>query len=413
LANDSLPSHDERLRLTDNHRSHRRQGLRTPRRVRRGLHSLRRGSSGIKFFDRDPHLRNAFSLHARTRAKDPTVRLSATGRKMFMICIIKASTQVSDFRVIRTCGAPDVKSGFWTGNGTISEMNPVGLYFVSGDSFYFGALLLTAAIVASPLLKRPWMFMARNVASWVALAMLVMACPPFSWSIDALLLALFSVWFVTTNRLGPSGMWARVRIIAASGLCLSLLTVTALEFPRRRLPLITGPSSSHLVVIGDSISSGISQHAPSWPSVLQQMTGIPVKNLAKPGARVIDGCAMAENVSPEDGVVLIEIGGNDLLSGTPSSEFERSLEMLLERLAVHGRTVVMFELPLLPNRISYGRTQRRLASKYGVWLVPKRYFVAGLGDANATLDGLHLSQNGARQMALLVERVLSPVLKSP
>jgi lysophospholipase L1-like esterase len=28
------------------------------------------------------------------------------------------------------------------------------------------------------------------------------------------------------------------------------------------------------------------------------------------------------------------------------------------------------------------------------------------------LDGLHLSQEGARQMALLVEKALSPVLKS-
>src|SRR5262249_24430497 len=153
--------------------------------------------------------------------------------------------------------------------------NPVGLYFASGDSFYFGAFLLITAIVTSPLLKHRWMFLARNVASWVGLAMMVMACPPFSWSVDALLLALFSVWFVTTNRLRPSGMWARVRVISASGLCLSLLTVTALEFPHRRLPPIKGAPSGHLVVIGDSISSGISQHAPSWPSVLQQMTAIP------------------------------------------------------------------------------------------------------------------------------------------
>jgi acyl-CoA thioesterase I len=291
-------------------------------------------------------------------------------------------------------------------------MNPVGLYFASGDSFYFGALLLIAAILASPLLKRRWMLVIRNVASWIVLAMMVIACPPFSWGIQGLLLALFAVWYVTTNRLESSGVWPTVRVIAASGLCLSVLTVTALEFSRRRLPLITGPASNHLVVIGDSISSGISQRVPSWPSVLEQTAGIPVKNLAKPGAKVMDGCAMAQDVSLEDRVVLVEIGGNDLLSDTSSAEFERSLELLLKRLAVQGRTVVMFELPLLPNRISYGRIQRRLESKYGVWLIPKRSFAAVLGDVNATLDGLHLSQEGARQMALLVERVLSRVLKS-
>jgi acyl-CoA thioesterase I len=292
-------------------------------------------------------------------------------------------------------------------------MNAVGLYFASGDSFYFGAFLLTAAILSLPLLKRHWMLVARNVASWIALAMMVMACPPFSWGVDALLIALFFAWYVATNRHGLSGVGGRIRVIVAAVLCVSLLTVTALEFSRRRWPLITGASSSHLVVIGDSISSGVTQHVASWPTTLQQVTGIPVKNLAKPGAKVIDGCAMAENVSSEDRVVLVEIGGNDLLSGTSSLEFERGLELLLKKLATPGRTVVMFELPLIPNRISYGRIQRRLASNYGVWLIPKHYLVAVLGDSNTTLDGLHLSEEGARQMASLVEKVLGPVLKSP
>lgn len=122
---------------------------------------------------------------------------------------------------------------------------------------------------------------------------------------------------------------------------------------------------------------------------------------------------MAGQITPGDHLVLIEIGGNDLLSGVSSAEFGWNLELILSKLAVPGRTIVMFEVPLLPNAIAYGRVQRRLASKYGVWLVPKHYFVEVIGGANATLDGLHLSQNGARQMALLVAKVLSPVLKSP
>lgn len=294
-----------------------------------------------------------------------------------------------------------------------SAVNPVVLYFASGESFYAGAFLLIAAVLVSPLLKRRWTVIARNVASWIALALMVVGCPPFCWGVDALLFALFCAWYASTNRVELSGLWTGIRIIVSVALCLSLLTVTALEFPHRKLPVIRGAESSHLVVIGDSISSGISQRVPSWPSILEETTGISVKNLAKPGATVADGCAMAEKVSPEDRLVLVEIGGNDLISGTSSVEFERSLNLLLKRLVGPGRTVVMFELPLLPNRISYGRIQRRLASKYGVWLIPKRYFAAVIGGARATTDGLHLSQDGARRMALLVKTVLSPVLKSP
>jgi hypothetical protein len=39
---------------------------------------------------REPHLRDPVSLHTVTRAKDPTLPLPATRRKMFMICIIKS-----------------------------------------------------------------------------------------------------------------------------------------------------------------------------------------------------------------------------------------------------------------------------------------------------------------------------------
>jgi lysophospholipase L1-like esterase len=54
-----------------------------------------------------------------------------------------------------------------------------------------------------------------------------------------------------------------------------------------------------------------------------------------------------------------------------------------------------------------------LATKYDVLLIPKRFLVDVLGGANATSDGLHLSEDGARRMATLVARTLSPVLKSP
>jgi lysophospholipase L1-like esterase len=140
-----------------------------------------------------------------------------------------------------------------------------------------------------------------------------------------------------------------------------------------------------------------------------------MKNLARPGARVIESRAIAENITPEDHIVLVEIGGNDLLSGTASVELERSLELLLSKLSVHGRAIVMFGLPRLPNRIAYGRIQRRLASKYSIWLVQNdisSWCLVVFGGANATFDGLHLSPSGIRQMALLVARVLSPILKS-
>jgi acyl-CoA thioesterase I len=290
-------------------------------------------------------------------------------------------------------------------------MSPAALYFASGESFYLGILLLLGAVVLSPYLYQRWALLARNTAVWIALALMVAASPPFPWVADAAILPLFLIWFVASNIRTPSPTISRVRLAAGIILFSSLVALSVLELSHRRMPLITGQPSDHLVVIGDSISSGIDPGSPSWPAILEQTTGIAVKNLAKPGATVADARVMAANITSEDRLVLVEIGGNDLLSGTSSDDFERNLDLLLSKLIQPGRTIVMFELPLLPNRIAYGQIQRRLASKYGVWLIPKRYFTQVIQGADATSDGLHLSATASQRMAALVAKLLEPVLK--
>lgn len=286
-------------------------------------------------------------------------------------------------------------------------MNPILLYFASGESLYIGALLLLVVVVISPRLKRNMVLRIRNVTAWFAIVMIVMACPPFSWVIDGIFLAVFGLWCIASAQ----ETWRKLRSVATAALLGLLLALPAVEYSHRAMPAIAGLPTDHLVVIGDSISSGIDPRQLAWPDVLQQMTGTSVKNLARPGAQTSEAQAMAKNITPEDRVVLIEIGGNDLLTGVPSDEFERTLDRLLSMVSSPGRTVAMFELPLLPNKIAFGQIQRRLATKYGVYLIPKRFFANVISGADSTSDGLHLSDAGARRMAALVAQTLLRVLK--
>jgi acyl-CoA thioesterase-1 len=286
-------------------------------------------------------------------------------------------------------------------------MNPVVLYFASGESLYPGAAILLIVIAISPLLRSLWLVRLRNISAWFALIMIVMACPPFPWIVDAAFLATFLLWHVGTNLTA----YRKATRPAAAILAALLIILSGLELRHRDLPLISGAPGDHVVVIGDSISAGIDPRVPTWPVVMEETLGVPVKNLSSAGAFTTDGLRMAPKVAQEDQVILIEIGGNDLIAGAPSSQFASSLEALLKKVTAPGRTVVMFELPLLPDRIAYGQVQRRLAKKYGVWLIPKRYFVSVIGGANATSDGLHLLPEGTRRMADLVAQVLAPVLK--
>jgi lysophospholipase L1-like esterase len=291
-------------------------------------------------------------------------------------------------------------------------MTRIALYFTSGESLYLGAALFLMVVVAPISLKRIWILRVRDAVASVALAFMVMASPPFAVVVDLIFLAVFLLWFITSQQSSSSQTSMRLRKGSTLVLLVLLLVLPAIEFSHRRMPSITGSPSDHVVVIGDSISSGIDRHVEAWPAVLQQTCGVEMRNLARPGALVSEGLLMARDLTQSDHLVLIEIGGNDLLMGVSSDEYGKALNALVSKVTAPNRTVLMFELPLLPNKIGYGQIQRSLSAKYRVALIPKRYFAQVIGDTDATTDGLHLSASGARRMAALVAKVLSPRLKS-
>src|SRR5437870_2613859 len=59
----------------------------------------------------------------------------------------------------------------------------------------------------------------------------------------------------------------------------------------------------------------------------------------------------------------------------------------------------------------YGRVQRRLAAAHGVTLIPKRWLADVLTADGATVDGIHLSQEGHERMAEKVWRLLAPAYR--
>ena len=249
-------------------------------------------------------------------------------------------------------------------------------------------------VAISPFLKHGWFLRTRNIVSWLGLALIIMACPPFDWIVYAAFGASFLFWFIVWNRAAETGIWLRMRTLAMVLMLFLLITLPAVEWSHRATPVIEGEASDHLVVLGDSISAGLGSRVKPWPTVMQQITNLNVRNISRAGATISDGMAMTESVSADDHLVLVELGGNDLLAGEPSDEFARGLEAVLAKLAVRGRTVVMFELPLLPGSIAYGRIQRRLAAKYGIWLIPKRFLTRIIAGPDATSDGLHLTDIG-------------------
>jgi lysophospholipase L1-like esterase len=186
---------------------------------------------------------------------------------------------------------------------------------------------------------------------------------------------------------------------------LAVLTVAfAFEYAPGFGGRVPPPSEAVICVLGDSISAGLTGSPNgTWPALLAQTTGRKIVNLAHAGATLTNGLGQARAIPAGPTIVLVELGGNDLLSGTTTERFAADLRLLLSSVATSDHHVWMFELPLLPFQNAYGRVQRAACQEHGVVLIPRSVLAAALGH---TTDGLHLSGEGQAQLANDVRRAL-------
>ena len=299
----------------------------------------------------------------------------------------------------------------------MSGLNQFAAYlFSSGDAFFVGAALIALGRATT------WQFRKHRFAKWLRLVTVLgiiffaLSMTPLPWWLYGLCLIPPLVCLNVPFRADDKARWPRfVRRASACGGFVELIllaSITAELIERHRLhvpPLATLPAEVH--VIGDSLSAGIaSEQEHLWPNLLASEWQVPVRNHAQAGATIASAFRQAEEIESDDCLVLIEIGGNDLLSGKDSRQIEADLDRLLIRLNVPHRKLVMFELPVppIPGGYEFARLQRRLAHRHAVRLIPRREFGKVLLTSGATTDGLHLSLNGHRALADLLLRTMKP-----
>jgi len=149
-----------------------------------------------------------------------------------------------------------------------------------------------------------------------------------------------------------------------------------------------------LIVVGDSICMGADPPGKNWPELLGDLAKLKVKNFSFGGAAVATSLDNARRINLGDASVIVEIGGNDVLSSTSIPQFRADLEKMLALACGPRRRVAMIETPLPPFRNQYGQVQRALAREHGVTLIPKRYLASVMSTPGATVDGLHFSNAG-------------------
>ncbi len=281
------------------------------------------------------------------------------------------------------------------------------LYFVaSGLAFHAGAILIVLALFFARLGHCNWQkIVARLTFVFGVILIFVSATPLSLLAYVGLASITILAWVSSFEQFRTFRSVGRSLFVAA---LVAWFLVIGSEYNYQRLPVINILPGAEFGVVGDSITAGIDQPGlDRWPQILAKRRSILVSDHSRAGATAKSAASLAAQVTPAEQVVLLEIGGNDLLGGTSSREFESGLDALIASLKMPGRRLIMMELPLPPTFNSYGLVQRRLARKHGVILVPKRVLMSVIQGEGATVDDLHLSALGHERMADAISRMIT------
>jgi acyl-CoA thioesterase-1 len=190
------------------------------------------------------------------------------------------------------------------------------------------------------------------------------------------------------------------------------------------MPGMTHAAQCSMLIVGDSLSSGyglasgtswvdrlnarLKKSAPAWQAVNASVSGDTMQN----GLQRLKPALSRQR--PQG--VVIELGGNDALRGTPPKTIRDNLRSLIRQAKSAGAWVVLLDAPVLPN---YGRAYAEAVAKIYVDMAREEKvarvpcFVCGVGVKSGQMqaDGIHPNEKAQAAMLDAVWPTLKPQLR--
>jgi lysophospholipase L1-like esterase len=156
-----------------------------------------------------------------------------------------------------------------------------------------------------------------------------------------------------------------------------------------------------IVAFGDSLTHGTGAGTDTaYPAVLAALTGRTVINAGVPGNTTADGLARLPEVLAEHQprLVLLCLGGNDMLRRVPESDTENNLRLLVRTVRAAGAEVVLIGVPEPKLFGGAPAFYEKLADELKVPL-EQDAFVEVLKDNRLKADPIHANADGYRVVA--------------
>jgi len=167
------------------------------------------------------------------------------------------------------------------------------------------------------------------------------------------------------------------------------------------VPTNARPSGETIVCFGDSLTFGTGAGPDeSYPSRLASLLGRDVINAGVPGNTTAEALQRLEDdvLAHNPRIVLITLGGNDLMRDVPRDDAFENLEVIVRRIHQQGALVVVggIDVPLFDRGFDEGYED--LQRSTGCLLIPN--VLKGLiGKHNLMADRIHPNGNGYKIMA--------------
>ena len=177
------------------------------------------------------------------------------------------------------------------------------------------------------------------------------------------------------------------------------------------IPNLDSPGKT-IVCLGDSITSGVGA-APGqpFPVLLAEKIGTEVINAGVPGDTSEGGLARVDEVLAHDPwMVIVELGGNDILNQVPPERMEAALRQILDRLLAARVVPVLVEIEV-PFAGRYSDVFERLDVDYAIPVVEETLGQI-LVDPALKSDPIHPNSAGHVKLAEAVADVVEPILEA-
>jgi acyl-CoA thioesterase-1 len=206
---------------------------------------------------------------------------------------------------------------------------------------------------------------------------------------------------------GRSLATALAAVVAAVAAGVAAMAAAGCRHPP---PNLDSPGSA-IVCLGDSIAAGVGAGpGRGFPEVLTQRLGREVINDGVPGDTAADGLARLPQVQAQDPwLVIVELGGNDILRQVPIEQTEAALGEILSRLLA-ARALPVLVAVEGPFGGRHGAMYERLGKRYRVPVV-RDALRKILFDPSLKADEVHPNDLGHARLAEAVAETVEPLLR--